>query len=474
MAEITIEGTQARRVGDIATEYGVNLEELISSNPGLTSADQYIGQGSKLNVPQAQGLATAPMQQPVAPAPAPQSAPVRPTAPTGNLDGVEVGQRVKTQGNDQQYIRTQSGAFRPITFEELQTLSRTGGTRPELIEVAEGTNIPTDPNAPFPFTNQSFMRQQGQSAVDFIDNIETAISMQLGLGDLEEGVADAERGISSSLSSRPTATQILEEEYARRGIQEKTDILTDLDKQLKEQQKLVQDLPDNLKNSLQGMGITQDQFNRIRANEMEKPLQILNNLLSERNALASEINTAMGFAEKFAGTRLEDQATQLAGLEFELNRKEGRFAKLEEKQENIVKQLLGEQKDVMSLALENPQAGIDTYTDGLPEAMAKIQQNPKLSYDTVNLGGNVVRIGYDAAGREVNRDVLGPSGSGNKESDKTIETLQEFGGSLTDVDKLFDAGSREQFIRMLQNQYPQIDPNDVARKVYETYPDNWE
>lgn len=62
-----------------------------------------------------------------------------------------------------------------------------------------------------------------------------------------------------------------------------------------------------------------------------------------------------------------------------------------------------------------------------------------------------------------------PVGAGGQEQN----ILKDFSAKLVDRKALNDAGTREQFIRQLQAQYPQIDKNDIARKVYEIYPDNY-
>jgi hypothetical protein len=62
---------------------------------------------------------------------------------------------------------------------------------------------------------------------------------------------------------------------------------------------------------------------------------------------------------------------------------------------------------------------------------------------------------------------------------KTVSTdpntvLPKFNKDLANRTTLDKAGTREQFIRQLQTLYPTINPNDIARKVYETYPDGYE
>ena len=57
---------------------------------------------------------------------------------------------------------------------------------------------------------------------------------------------------------------------------------------------------------------------------------------------------------------------------------------------------------------------------------------------------------------------------------ETQKIISQFNTALTNVDELFEVGSREQFIRLLQSRFSQIEPDDIARKVFETYPDDFD
>jgi hypothetical protein len=62
---------------------------------------------------------------------------------------------------------------------------------------------------------------------------------------------------------------------------------------------------------------------------------------------------------------------------------------------------------------------------------------------------------------------------GKNTSTDPNDVLPKFNKDLTNRATLDKAGTREQFIRQLQTLYPTVDPNDIARKVYETYPDGY-
>lgn len=52
--------------------------------------------------------------------------------------------------------------------------------------------------------------------------------------------------------------------------------------------------------------------------------------------------------------------------------------------------------------------------------------------------------------------------------------VAKFNNELTNKGALKQSGNREAFIKRLQIRYPQVDPKDIAKKVYDTYPDGWE
>lgn len=74
---------------------------------------------------------------------------------------------------------------------------------------------------------------------------------------------------------------------------------------------------------------------------------------------------------------------------------------------------------------------------------------------------------------------IGPSGAKEiglfkgvgKAVDENEGIVNDFNKDLSDWNL---EGTREQFIRQLQAKFPNIDANDITRKVYETYPDGYE
>jgi hypothetical protein len=99
------------------------------------------------------------------------------------------------------------------------------------------------------------------------------------------------------------------------------------------------------------------------------------------------------------------------------------------------------------------------------------QQASKLDTQIVEVGGRRQLVNTQTG--ELVAD-LGSSTSPKSTTDTQVKTVTSFNSALVDRAKLDNAGNREQFIRQLTAQFPSIEPGDIARKVYETYPDNYQ
>jgi LysM repeat protein len=100
-------------------------------------------------------------------------------------------------------------------------------------------------------------------------------------------------------------------------------------------------------------------------------------------------------------------------------------------------------------------------TVSVPGTSDLYQYNPATgAFELVRAGRAPVRGGSGSG-----------SGSGSTSDEKKV--IAAFNKAIANRAALNRAGTREQFIRELQAEYVDIDPNDIARKVYETYPDNY-
>lgn len=108
---------------------------------------------------------------------------------------------------------------------------------------------------------------------------------------------------------------------------------------------------------------------------------------------------------------------------------------------------------------------------GLPTGILdKVKKGDPLNLQKVD-GVGLVNVVTDANGK-THADVL--MHSVDKTTTSPEDTLiGKFGAALADPTKLAKAGTREQFIRQLIAQFPQIDESSIASYVYNTYPDNY-
>lgn len=171
------------------------------------------------------------------------------------------------------------------------------------------------------------------------------------------GIDTKEKKVSEFLAGRKTEEEFLQDEFKKRGIEEKTGTLNELDKRIREETKRLRDYPETLLKTLQDTGVTQEQLNRLVLAETKKPLETLRDIMQERNALDTQINRAMNFAEKFADTRFEGQAVTLEALKFDLEQEEKEFKNLNEKQKEILKNSIEERKEILNTADDARKAG---------------------------------------------------------------------------------------------------------------------
>ena len=293
-------------------------------------------------------------------------------------------------GTEEEFTRAggQFGKERPVTAAEFRELALKGGVAEKTITEIIGP--PEEQTDTAQDIKGTFKRK---TAAENLSELEQAISDALGIVGEEEDVTRLEEEIGTFFEKRKTFEQILKEEFQRRGLEEKNELLRDLDKTIKTQRDILKDLPEDIQRSLEDVGVTQAQLNRVVAKESQKPLEVLVDLMGERNALASEINVATSFAEKFAGTRMEDQAVRLVALEWQLGREEKDVAKLDEKKLMFMQFALDERKQVMELALANPAADIDTNQDSVESAINKIRELPIPEEGELRtIGNQLVRV----------------------------------------------------------------------------------
>ena len=216
-------------------------------------------------------------------------------------------------------------------------------------------------------SGQALANTFNQKASDVIRNMEATLASSL-LKE-EQDVTKIEDKIESILKGRKGPTQLLKEEFERRGITAQQNILKEFDKRIKAMNKEIRDIPENLQKTLEDVGVTQAQLNRLSMRDTQKSMRVLTDFMEERNAFADEVNEAVGFAQQFVGSVLEDQANHLALLEWQLNREEADVAELKAEQKELTRQALADRKEIMQLALDAINSGLEqSVIDDILEA----------------------------------------------------------------------------------------------------------
>lgn len=198
----------------------------------------------------------------------------------------------------------------------------------------------------------------GKTASETLSNYSTYLANALGKA--EKDLSGAETSVQNFFTTRKTSEQILQEELDRRGITQSQSLLSDLDKQITKQQDLLEALPENIRNSLADVGVSQAQLERLTLKEAQKPDQMLKSLLEKRNALASDINEAVQWAGKFADTRIADQAAKLAAMQWEVNNDKDKYGDLKDDARTVLNNAIDEKKSIFEIAKTAAEHGATT------------------------------------------------------------------------------------------------------------------
>lgn len=132
------------------------------------------------------------------------------------------------------------------------------------------------------------------------------------------------------------------------------------------------------------------------------------------------------------------------------------------------------------------QAGLPS---GFIEAAIKAESTSGVKVDhwTTDAQGNTYAYGTDASGKPVILETFNstgkPSSSKNQntpgangltpDEQKKVDSFNKSLANSTALMRTSNPITREQFIRQLQAEYPDINPDQISQAVYKTYPDNY-
>lgn len=290
-----------------------------------------------------------------------------------------------------------------------------GGTTP-----AQSPTPPPPPAPPGTPTNLS--TGSGATSVSgFIKDLLTTTNALAGIDVARTEREGLQKQVQDFFTQKKSSESILEEELKRFGVSEEMTIRKELDKTVLEQTQRLRKMPESIRQSLEDVGVTQAQLDRIVTRDMQKPAEVLRDLLEQRGVLSTSINESMAFVKLFAGTRMEDEATKLEALKYELEFNEGELKDLEDDKKFILNAAIEDRKDIMKYVLEAMQnnAPSDVITKALASGdsvtalsiLGKYATDEKLETSYQDIGPNRVLIVTNSKGKVVSQTILGLSGT---------------------------------------------------------------
>jgi len=284
------------------------------------------------------------------------------------------------------------------------------------------------------------------------------------------------------------ATQILSDLFTKFGVTEEQGLVKQYNQLILDQQNLLRKIPESIKLTLQDVGISEAQYNRLVLKETQKPLEVLRSLMEQKGIAQENINQSLRFVGLFSDAMLQDRAAKLefAKYEIETNKdllhdlRATELAIFREKaetereltrenradQRKLLELAINEQKDDLKriqnaadLALKNG-ADKDAYNYIISaqtgdEANARLAEKglaekPTADYYITDENGQTVQYKKDASGAIIpsSRTVLGGSG---KVTDYYIHSLR-MEGYRPALQGHIDAGaSPEQSVQLTLN-----------------------
>lgn len=189
----------------------------------------------------------------------------------------------------------------------------------------------------------------GTDASSTLANYQTYLSTQLGAAAAQE--SNDQSALTSFFSSEEDPNQILQDAMDSAGVTAGNTVLSELDSQIAAQTTTLNNLPDDIRSTLADAGVSQAQLDRLTAAETKGPTQVLNDLMTQRNATQTEINTATSYAEKFADTKIAAQAAKLAALQWQVNTDKSEYDSLDADSKTVINNAIDEQKTIQTTAL---------------------------------------------------------------------------------------------------------------------------
>lgn len=193
------------------------------------------------------------------------------------------------------------------------------------------------------------MALSGGDAATTLGNYKTWLSSALGVA--ESKLSTSENTLNSFFSTQQSPDSILKDEMDRAGVSSSQSTLKTLDDMISKQSAIITKLPDDIRSTLSDVGVSQAQLDRLTVAESKGPTAALKDLMTQRDALSTEIDKAMSFAEKFANTRIAAQAARLSALEWQVTSDKGDYKDLSADAKTLLTSSINDRKAIMTTAL---------------------------------------------------------------------------------------------------------------------------
>lgn len=205
----------------------------------------------------------------------------------------------------------------------------------EKINLPGAGGAPAIPTTPAPPALPSVASPAELYASDRIKTLESKIDVLSA--DIQAGLETGGR------------TTLLGELFEQFGVTKERTIVEDLSALILAKTQALRKLPESLKKSLEDVGVTQSQYERLLLRESKPHEEILRDLLEQRGAAKERIGQALQFVGLFFDAEMKDRAAKLEAQKFALESMEGDYKDLRQDQREFLKIALNEQGDKLTL-----------------------------------------------------------------------------------------------------------------------------
>src|SRR3990167_9523566 len=162
---------------------------------------------------------------------------------------------------------------------------------------------------------------------------------------LEKKINDLSTSIRAGVFTGREA--MLGDLFKQFGVEEAQSSLNQFNQIILREQNRLEDLPDAIRTTLQDVGVSQAQLDRLVVRDSEKILKQLNEAMRNAGAQQDRINQSLQFVGLFFDAKVADEAAKVEAMKFDLEMDMGQLKDLKDDQRDLVKRALDEQKSFL-------------------------------------------------------------------------------------------------------------------------------